>query len=284
MKKIIFLSILSVILTTSYAFAYSMFGDDITIFDGNSNSDGNSWYSNNEDQEVEPGMVGSQAWDLEGFFLKGTTLTMVGGYNFIENNIFIFGDIFIDVNGDAEYGTEIGLSNGNKIVTDTYGYDFVLDLDLDLDSPLDSNNNFNYTVYNFNYTVYELTDDSQTRTAYFKEYAGSNPWQYYSGGTFKEFGTGVYFDGLSDSDVGFEGGYHNAISVDLGFLDDIDNFTAHNTMQCGNDNLMGRISTPTPVLESASMVPTPEPATIFIFGIGLISLAGFGRKTFKKKI
>ena len=82
--------------------------------------------------------------------------------------------------------------------------------------------------------------------------------------------------------MGLVGGYHNAISVDLGFLgDDADNFIAHNTMQCGNDNLMGRTSTT--VLEHASMAPVPEPATVFIFGIGLISLAGFGRKTFKKK-
>lgn len=36
----------------------------------------------NEDQEVEPNCVWDQQWDLEGFFLKGTTLTMVGGYDF----------------------------------------------------------------------------------------------------------------------------------------------------------------------------------------------------------
>jgi len=49
--------------------------------------------------------------------------------------------------------------------------------------------------------------------------------------------------------------------------------TIHWTMSCGND-----------VLEhTTSPVPTPEPATMLLFGTGLIGLAGLGRKKLKKR-
>jgi len=53
---------------------------DITIYDNRGT--GTGWYGGNEDQEVEPGMVNTQAWDLEGFFLQGNSLSMVGGFDF----------------------------------------------------------------------------------------------------------------------------------------------------------------------------------------------------------
>jgi len=44
--------------------------------------------------------------------------------------------------------------------------------------------------------------------------------------------------------------------------------TLHNTMGCGNDNLMGR----------TTVAPVPEPATIFLMFTGLLGLAGMRRK------
>ena len=67
-----------------------------------------------------------------------------------------------------------------------------------------------------------------------------------------------YTLGLSQSDVGLLGVVHNAVEIDISFLgSNIDNFTAHFTYGCGNDNLMGQV---------------PEPATILLSGIGLLGI------------
>ena len=90
--------------------AYTLdLGTQITIDDKNEAS--GLWYTtpaapNVDDQEVEPGMVRNQVWDLEGFFLKGSELSLSGGYNFEDGEAgFMSGDIFIDVDGDAIMAT-----------------------------------------------------------------------------------------------------------------------------------------------------------------------------------
>jgi hypothetical protein len=242
------------------------FGNEITIYDGNSSA--GSWYQHTagkgpqEDQEVEPGMVGNQSWDLEGFFLDGTTLTMVGGFNFKTGNSgYDSGDIFIDITGDVTYGAISGTEKGNRSVKNTFGYDYVLDLDFATST----------------FTAYAINGESLVTTAYYEQNQGSNPWRYESGGQkIAEGVTFTYVTGGPANSLGFSGaGDHNALSVSLAFLQNEHHgtqFTSHFTMGCGNDNLMGH-----------GQLPAPEPATLILMGFGLMGLAGIGRKKMTKR-
>ena len=236
----------------SGAWAYS-YGDNITISDANLNNN-SAWYSDKEDQEVEPGMRTGQSWDLEGFFFDGVSLSMIGGYDFKDGfGGFKSGDIFIDVNGDAEFGDIHDNSTNDTSVTDTFGYDYVFDLDFS----------------KFGYSLYELgSDTTTTLTTFYYQNQGSNPWRYESGGTLLGEGSFGFSEGLTDTDVGgLAGGYHYAVTdIDLSFLAGSD-FIAHFTMECGNDNLMG-----------AGTVPTPEPASMILLGTGLLGAFGIRRK------
>ncbi|MCB2183651.1 MAG: PEP-CTERM sorting domain-containing protein [Desulfobulbaceae bacterium] len=213
----------------------------ITIYDGYENASAGTWYGTQEDQEVEYHSVTGQEWDLEGFFLSGSELTMVGGFDFVngetpwDNYNYRAGDVFIDTD----------FSNA--------AYDYVLDLDF----------------INKLYTVYEITQDTVLANPTYK--TTSSPWSYVSGGTaiagFENLSMD-YVAGLTDSDVGFQGGSHNAVGLDLSFLPIGTQFLVHNTMECGNDNLMGNGTT----------APVPEPATMILFGTGLAGLTGYARK------
>lgn len=182
---------------------------------------------------------------------------MVAGYDFRNGQSFggktyMSGDIFIDINGDAQYG----ISNSSSPVIN-YGYDYVLDLD------------FSTLTYN----VFVLSETSSSSLLPVQEYYNdpeSNPWRYDGGGTclfenlnlaYTDFGT------LTDADTGFAGGTHNAAAVDLAFLGPGVDFISHFTIGCSNDNLIGQGTT-----------PVPEPATMLLFGSGLIGLAGFKRR------
>jgi hypothetical protein len=236
-------------------------GRNITIPDGTYS--GTNWYGDHEDNEVEPNNVANQSWDLEGFFLSGTTLTLVGGYDFLNgNDRQKSGDIFIDVDVDAIHGSSAtGLDNltkdGYQIIKNSYGYDYVLDMDFTTET----------------YSVYQIDSDTQLESVFYRQNDGSNAWLYTQDG--EEILSGIafsYLTGLTDSDVdGLTGNFHNAVSVDLGFLSHGTAFTSHFTMGCGNDNLMGQA------------VLAPEPATLALFGIGLICLAGIGRKKLQRK-
>lgn len=288
MKKIIRIlavSGLTLFLAAGSAFA---FGDNITISDGNTATSyeawayrayygiDTAWYTDREDSETETGMQTGQVWDMEGFFLDAGTdnLTMIGGYDFVNGyGGTTSGDIFIDVDGDAEYGKVYNDVTGNEVVTDVFGYDYALDMDFQ----------------NFTYNVYALTEESSTIMAYVDRNQGSNPWLYNDGGILiAEDVAFTYQTGLTDAETGFAGGYHNAVTdIDLGFIasDVPTEFIVHFTMACGNDNLMG--AGELAAMESGgggggAATATPEPATMFLLGSGMVGLGGLRRKFSKK--
>ncbi len=247
--------------------------DNITISDEN-DKDAN-WYRDQEDQEVEPGMVRSQSWDMEAFVWdeSASSLSMIGGYDFDTTGYSgtVSGDIFIDVDGDAIFGDfHEQETEKNMVVEDTYGYDYVLDMDFT----------------DFTYDVYALGENSRTQTAYYKQNQGSNPWRYYDGGTLlaEDISFG-YTEGMTDAEVGYglTGGSHNMVAgLDLSLLStDIPlDFYVHFTMQCGNDNLMGE-GTLAAMASPEDPTATPEPATMLLLGFGLVGLATL-RKRFAK--
>lgn len=248
MKNALTLGTLAASLLVSSSAMAGIFGADITLQnDGNSTS--KSWEGKYEDQETEPGTVHSQAWDLEGMFLNGTKLTLVGGYDF-KNGYggTTSGDVFVDIDGNAQFGSTNTSLTKNSNTTNLSGYDLVLDL--------------NFSSMTFD-VIKLVQGASVVRTG--TDIAGSNPWKWVSGGDTLYSGLGfTYISGLTNSQTGFQGGSHYAITLDVSFLSGSD-ATFHNTMSCGNDNLMGRAHVP------------DAAATLSLFGAALVGLVGFRR-------
>jgi len=249
--RILMVAMVASFLMVGSAMGYEL-GTNITIYDKMGVP------TEKEDGTVEPGDQWGQEWDLEGFFRNGNILNMVGGYDFV-NGGYGSGDIFIDINGDAKYGNPAAVTvkgdGYNSQINNTFGYDYVFDMDFAAKT----------------FSLYQIGADALLLDVYYEKNSGSNPWRYLSGGTSKASGSFGYTTGLSDSAVGgLQGGKHNVVSLDITSLLQYVNpdlgFTAHFTMGCGNDNLMGG---------------TPEPATMVLLGFGLIGMVAL-RKRFGK--
>jgi hypothetical protein len=237
---------------------------NITIYDRESDGSASGWYGKQEDNEVELGNVTGQTWDLEGAFLNGKTLTLVGGWDF-KNGVqdpyragttfhYDSGDIFFDINGDAKYGDMLSQNSGTtgiQTINNSFGYDYVLDVDW-------SGNTFN---------IVQIKKDSLVQTTYFGENNRANPWQYASGGTVVGSGTWDYTQGLTNEQTGFEGDSHYSAAFDLTNFFSLfpggTEFLMHFTMECGNDNLIAAV---------------PEPATIIISLSTLFGSVGYLRR------
>jgi hypothetical protein len=224
-------------------------------------------------------MVQSQAWDLEGFYRNGNVLSMIGGFNFKSyvtgSPTYTSGDIFISTQGN--YGAPLGsdkLNDGFNNVSNTYGYEYVLDID--------------WNTLSFN--TYKLDPTDTTTTVYYNQNetgtATSNPWKYVSGGELVGSGTGTGGGTISSADAKnldlvdwnktTYNDTHYAVSFDLSSIfADADlygkEFYTHFTMGCGNDNLIGR-----------DIAPVPEPGTMALLGFGMLGLAVFGKRRMGK--
>jgi len=231
---------------------------------------------------VEPGCQAHQMWDLEAFLLTGSTLTLVGGFDFengiaqdssrndlIREDVWDAGDIFVDIDGDAVFGSAIDMSQYNvvdRFVNATFGYDYVLDIDWEGDT--------------VTYDVLSL-GDSSLLTVYFDQNEGANPWRIARGGTLVEgYQDLELIDYYSTSDssvegITLEGGNavypHYVAKFDLGFIDfeNLDEMYVHTTVECGNDSLMGH--------EDDFNVPDGG-ATIALLGMALVGLAALARR------
>ena len=250
------LIVLSMVFCSGLAMAwdYTTFGTNITVYDGNGDGTTSGWHKGvnsggtYEDGEVEtfsghysasPG----QMWDMEAFFYNGTTLTMIGGFDII-NGVANTGNIY--ENGYIDPG-HIFISDG----TNNYAIAF------------------DYDGSTATATAYTLTNTSNLlETKYFT--GTSSPWMLSVDGETETDLTATYlgFAGSTDLTGVATGGNdkHNAIQVDLSSLTLGTNFTAHFTMECGNDNLMGRTS------------QVPIPGAVWLFGSGLLGLVGIRRR------
>jgi hypothetical protein len=262
----------AVLLATTVFSASLVMADAINITQYDGEGSGTGWYGVQEDQEVSNSCITGQQWDLEAFILNGSKLSLVGGYNFQNGEkdpyypnyqprleTYYSGDIFIDVNGDAKYGSSLSstINGQNQVIDNTFGWDYVLDLDMT----------------KLTYEVVAIDAASKVSSAFFNINSDANPWQYVSGGSVVTSGTIAYTTGLTDAQAGFGGGSHNMMTVDLGFLTDNSAITTHYTMQCGNDNIIGK-----------GKVSVPEPGIVLLLSMGIMLCISSGVLSRRRKI
>ena len=225
----------AVVLTAMLVLPSMAYGLNITVNDNNNNSgltqvSGNEGWSGlglsaanlasakkgigigvgAEDNEVEPGTLTGQNWDLEAVILSEgqKTITLIGGYNWfmgyqtVPHAATTAGDLFMafEIPGtDSESSTSIGGDNPSspaagsygtsQTVADTFGYDYAFDVDWN--AAAGQWNNDGTWSKKSSYSVVDLNAGSVlTTTASVSVNQGSDPVSYVSGST-SELSTGL---------------------------------------------------------------------------------------------
>ena len=163
-----------------------------------------------------------------------------------------------------------GLQTGFDVAADNVsGYrpgDFALDVNGD--GTYDYAIDFSISGTTASFSLFEVT--SWEDSDYFST---ANPFEMNEGTEVADF-TGAFGSGIYDNNIDGGSSYVLEGSFNLSLLNAYagNDIGIHWTMECGNDYL------------TQTSAPVPEPATMLLFGCGLIGLATVGRKKFQKAI
>lgn len=227
-----------------------------------------------EDDETEgnPATYQGQAWDVEGLFLNGNLLQMIGGYKFdtgvtwSDNYNYRSGDIFINL-VDTAKPWDYAIRIKGDHTYDVYTVDSTTTLldPLPQDVPLSTPwrvgaNAVKLIPYSGNSYAFGTLTDLES---------GFSSWQSATDTVNGE--TDLHFIHNSSSVlnpvVNYDNLHYSVSGIDLGFLGSNKTFDVHFTMECGNDLILGQGTT-----------AVPEPTTLLLLGIGLSGLGIMARR------